>query len=110
MHRDLKPQNILLEVGSSPYTIANPEQITLKIADFGISRQLNNDSLAKTRCGTMCYMVGLYYFYINILCEHFTGTRNTKWNCIRSQVRLLGIGCHFVSNGCRTGAISTLSV
>ena len=48
IHRDLKPANILLS-DSSPGA-------DVKLADFGLSRQINAESLAKTYVGTPLYM------------------------------------------------------
>ncbi|EFJ50438.1 hypothetical protein VOLCADRAFT_58372, partial [Volvox carteri f. nagariensis] len=48
IHRDLKPQNLLLsDNGSSP---------ALKIADFGFARSLQPAGLAETLCGSPLYM------------------------------------------------------
>ncbi|GIL66257.1 hypothetical protein Vafri_19869 [Volvox africanus] len=48
IHRDLKPQNLLLsDTGPSP---------TLKIADFGFARSLQPAGLAETLCGSPLYM------------------------------------------------------
>lgn len=48
IHRDLKPQNILLTVDS--------EDAVLKIADFGFARALNPLDMAATVCGSPLYM------------------------------------------------------
>ncbi|KAK9862862.1 hypothetical protein WJX84_010508 [Apatococcus fuscideae] len=48
VHRDLKPQNLLLSDGS-------PEAV-LKIADFGFARHLQPQGLADTLCGSPLYM------------------------------------------------------
>ena len=48
VHRDLKPQNLLL-------TEASPSGI-LKIGDFGFARQLGPSKLAETLCGSPLYM------------------------------------------------------
>jgi serine/threonine-protein kinase ULK2 len=48
IHRDLKPQNLLL-------TSLEPEA-TIKIADFGFARFLNGNDLAQTLCGSPLYM------------------------------------------------------
>ncbi|KAG7378596.1 Serine/threonine-protein kinase ulk2 [Phytophthora boehmeriae] len=48
IHRDLKPQNLLL-VEDSPTS-------ALKIADFGFARHLATTSLAETLCGSPLYM------------------------------------------------------
>lgn len=49
VHRDLKPQNLLL---TAPRLDA-----TLKIADFGFARHLAKASMAETICGSPLYMV-----------------------------------------------------
>jgi len=46
-HRDLKPTNLLLK---------NDEGTIVKIADFGLSKILNNESMMQTACGTPIYV------------------------------------------------------
>lgn len=55
IHRDLKPQNILLCHDES---ITNPtsNDITLKIADFGFARFLQDGVMAATLCGSPQFM------------------------------------------------------
>lgn len=53
IHRDLKPANILFSIKNS--TSTKPEDMTLKIADFGISRFLEDGDIALTRIGTRDY-------------------------------------------------------
>ncbi|KAK9818339.1 hypothetical protein WJX72_010890 [[Myrmecia] bisecta] len=48
VHRDLKPQNLLLSDASA--------QAVLKIADFGFARNLQPQGLAETLCGSPLYM------------------------------------------------------
>ncbi|KAK1354669.1 serine/threonine-protein kinase ATG1c [Heracleum sosnowskyi] len=48
IHRDLKPQNLLLST--------NGEDSVLKIADFGFARSLQPRNLAETLCGSPLYM------------------------------------------------------
>lgn len=48
VHRDLKPQNLLLS--------DNTPQAVLKIADFGFARHLQQQELANTLCGSPLYM------------------------------------------------------
>ena len=50
IHRDLKPQNLLL---SKRQGSALP---ALKIADFGFARHLGNTAMAETLCGSPLYM------------------------------------------------------
>jgi serine/threonine-protein kinase ULK/ATG1 len=57
VHRDLKPQNILLCYNpNSPTGGRSPTDITLKIADFGFARFLNEGMMAVTLCGSPMYM------------------------------------------------------
>ena len=59
MHRDVKPQNLLLappsarSVDGRATASALP---TLKLADFGFARYLQTSSLAETLCGSPLYM------------------------------------------------------
>jgi len=48
VHRDLKPHNILTKI--------NGEKITLKIADFGLARIIQENDMANTMCGSPIYM------------------------------------------------------
>ncbi|KAK8532014.1 hypothetical protein V6N12_053466 [Hibiscus sabdariffa] len=48
IHRDLKPQNLLLST--------NDSSAVLKIADFGFARSLQPRGLAETLCGSPLYM------------------------------------------------------
>ncbi|XP_022983329.1 serine/threonine-protein kinase ATG1c-like [Cucurbita maxima] len=48
IHRDLKPQNLLLS--------ASDDNSVLKIADFGFARSLQPRGLAETLCGSPLYM------------------------------------------------------
>ena len=48
IHRDLKPQNLLL-------TVASPDA-ELKIADFGFARYMHPTGMAETLCGSPLYM------------------------------------------------------
>ncbi|CAI9098311.1 OLC1v1034934C1 [Oldenlandia corymbosa var. corymbosa] len=48
IHRDLKPQNLLLST--------NDDKSILKIADFGFARSLQDSRLAETLCGSPLYM------------------------------------------------------
>eukprot|EP00076_Gallus_gallus_P012814 XP_015131134.2 serine/threonine-protein kinase ULK1 isoform X3 [Gallus gallus] len=54
IHRDLKPQNILLSYSGGRKS--NPNNIRIKIADFGFARYLQNNMMAATLCGSPMYM------------------------------------------------------
>ncbi|KAM4710374.1 serine/threonine-protein kinase ULK1 isoform 2-T2 [Discoglossus pictus] len=54
IHRDLKPQNILLSCAGGRRS--NPNNIRIKIADFGFARYLQNNMMAATLCGSPMYM------------------------------------------------------
>ena len=75
IHRDVKPQNLLLDPSPEFYARASPEAVpyaahanslipatgvsslpTLKLADFGFARSLPSTSLAETLCGSPLYM------------------------------------------------------
>lgn len=75
IHRDIKPQNLLLNPAPAYWSKRAPEDIPmamsaqsliptvglttlpqLKIADFGFARHLPNQSLAETLCGSPLYM------------------------------------------------------
>ena len=45
VHRDIKPKNIMLDVSGN-----------VKIVDFGVSKVLTGDTIARTRSGTFEYM------------------------------------------------------
>ena len=63
MHRDLKPQNILMhadkELHDTKITAQHfiRGQICLKLADFGFARILNESQMAATLCGSPMYRV-----------------------------------------------------
>ena len=57
VHRDLKPQNILLSYDPRlTKKSASPDQMMLKIADFGFARFLQDGNMAATLCGSPMYM------------------------------------------------------
>ncbi|KAI8929629.1 kinase-like domain-containing protein [Entophlyctis helioformis] len=49
VHRDLKPENLLMA--------SKDEHAEVKLADFGLSTLVDNDSMLKTSCGTLTYCV-----------------------------------------------------
>ncbi|KDQ51690.1 hypothetical protein JAAARDRAFT_40928 [Jaapia argillacea MUCL 33604] len=58
IHRDIKPQNLLLNP-ASPEELSRGHPIgvpILKVADFGFARSLPNAMLAETLCGSPLYM------------------------------------------------------
>ncbi|KAG0255168.1 Serine/threonine-protein kinase ulk2 [Actinomortierella ambigua] len=56
IHRDLKPQNLLLHPVSPSEDTSGYALPTLKVADFGFARSLQPRSLAETLCGSPLYM------------------------------------------------------
>ncbi|KAM4576676.1 serine/threonine-protein kinase ULK1a isoform 1-T1 [Odontesthes bonariensis] len=54
LHRDLKPQNILL--CHSEGRRSNSSSTSIKIADFGFARHLQTNTMAATLCGSPMYM------------------------------------------------------
>uniref|UniRef100_A0A672LV90 Serine/threonine-protein kinase ULK1-like n=1 Tax=Sinocyclocheilus grahami TaxID=75366 RepID=A0A672LV90_SINGR len=54
IHRDLKPQNILLSYSTGRKS--NPNNICIKLADFGFARYLQANTMAATLCGSPMYM------------------------------------------------------
>ena len=58
VHRDIKPQNLLLQIpDDESLASGHPREIPLiKVADFGFARNLPAASLAKTLCGSPLYM------------------------------------------------------
>lgn len=54
IHRDLKPQNILLSYSTGRKS--NPNNICIKLADFGFARYLQGNTMAATLCGSPMYM------------------------------------------------------
>lgn len=59
VHRDLKPQNLLLSKGSMTMeddVVNNPSSFTIKVADFGFAREISQDNMAETLCGSPLYM------------------------------------------------------
>ncbi|KAF8932039.1 Serine/threonine-protein kinase [Dissophora ornata] len=56
IHRDLKPQNLLLHPSSNSKDGSGYGLPILKVADFGFARSLPHLSLAETLCGSPLYM------------------------------------------------------
>lgn len=58
VHRDIKPQNLLLQIPDDECLATGhpPEIPQIKLADFGFARSLPAASLAKTLCGSPLYM------------------------------------------------------
>ncbi|KAG0010988.1 Serine/threonine-protein kinase, partial [Entomortierella chlamydospora] len=56
IHRDLKPQNLLLHPPSNSKEGSGYGLPVLKVADFGFARSLPRLSLAETLCGSPLYM------------------------------------------------------
>ncbi|TRM70384.1 kinase-like domain-containing protein [Schizophyllum amplum] len=58
IHRDIKPQNLLLNpAGPDEFARGHPLGVpVLKVADFGFARSLPNAMMAETLCGSPLYM------------------------------------------------------
>ncbi|EJD51820.1 kinase-like protein [Auricularia subglabra TFB-10046 SS5] len=59
IHRDLKPQNLLLSPQSESDKVKGTHPVgvpILKVADFGFARSLPNAMMAETLCGSPLYM------------------------------------------------------
>ncbi|KAJ1910143.1 Serine/threonine-protein kinase [Tieghemiomyces parasiticus] len=60
IHRDIKPQNLLLCPPTAEYVMGASESLqqypNLKVADFGFARSLPSQDLAETLCGSPLYM------------------------------------------------------
>lgn len=67
VHRDLKPQNLLLNADAS----------ILKLADFGFARYVQPDDLAETLCGSPLYMVTVVMMLIVGRHRRSFGTKST---------------------------------
>ena len=66
MHRDLKPQNILLNFRVDK-SIATNKDIQLKIADFGFARFLQDGVMAATLCGSVRFTFFIYLKLVKYL-------------------------------------------
>ncbi|XP_003384166.1 PREDICTED: serine/threonine-protein kinase ULK1-like [Amphimedon queenslandica] len=56
IHRDIKPQNLLLSYPPNKTPAASFQSATIKLADFGFARYLNGADMAATLCGSPLYM------------------------------------------------------
>lgn len=56
IHRDIKPQNLLLSYPPSRREHRQFRDATIKLADFGFARYLTGTDLAATLCGSPLYM------------------------------------------------------
>lgn len=53
-HRDIKPQNIFINYKNNKKD--DPSSIELKIGDFGFAKEIENDDMENTLCGTPMYI------------------------------------------------------
>ena len=106
IHRDLKPPNILVETDTKKLiTDLNLDQIVLKIADFGLAKQMEKNQLLQTGCGTMAYMAP------EIMCNSKYDSKVDIWSvgvilyeCITGKIPfemcdLLNLMTHYKSEG-----------
>uniref|UniRef100_A0A8C2ZY99 non-specific serine/threonine protein kinase n=1 Tax=Cyclopterus lumpus TaxID=8103 RepID=A0A8C2ZY99_CYCLU len=85
LHRDLKPQNILLCHPEGRRS--SPINTSIKIADFGFARHLQTNTMAATLCGSPMYMVS---HSISKLC--LSGHRLLRSSCPRTMMPRLICG------------------
>ncbi|KAF8561584.1 hypothetical protein P879_09167 [Paragonimus westermani] len=75
VHRDLKPANILIRHNHTSEGVAITkiplEDLTFKVADFGMARVFSDDEEFRTICGTYLYMVGVVKL-LHIICTYPT--------------------------------------
>jgi serine/threonine-protein kinase ULK/ATG1 len=102
VHRDLKPQNLLLFE-------AEDGSMEVKIADFGFARALGPEKMAETLCGSPLYMapeiltghqydakadlwsIGAILFEMVCCCKIY------EYNEMKDSVYLIGV-CRFVGS------------
>ncbi|KAK8546361.1 hypothetical protein V6N13_067586 [Hibiscus sabdariffa] len=113
IHRDLKPQNLLLST--------NDSRADLKIADFGFARSLQPRGLAETLCGSPLYMapeimqlqkydakadlwsVGAILFQLVTGKTPFTGNNQIQLlqNIMKSTELLFPMGNNYLTADCK---------
>ena len=54
-HRDLKPENILVKSKDNPI---------IKLSDFGLSRMIDEGSVAKTLCGFLLFVFEPFFLFL----------------------------------------------
>ena len=75
IHRDLKPQNILIESDEALQSADTvPDQFVLKLADFGLAKQMEKNQLLQTGCGTIAYMAP------EIMCQSKYDSKADIWS------------------------------
>lgn len=109
LHRDLKPENLLLVKNSSLKNSKGPltwNECTLKISDFGFSRQLPTDTfLAQTFCGTQVYMspeviwtIFLFFFPFCFCLTIQNLQKGHKRSTVRKEIGFLELWLHPLRN------------
>ena len=70
VYRDLKPENILVDLNGD-----------LKIADFGLSKYLNNEEFSYSFCGSSEYFIYLRYslFIVVYGVSFFASSKSLGW-------------------------------
>ena len=75
IHRDLKPQNILVHCDkASKSKDFELDEIVLKLADFGLAKQMAKNERLQTGCGTIAYMAP------EIMCQSEYDSKADIWS------------------------------
>lgn len=75
VHRDIKPRNLLVNFKKKRQSIHyNFQDIQIKLADFGFAKQLEEDFMSETLCGTPFYMAP------EIICSNKVHKSSDLWS------------------------------
>ncbi|XP_076452282.1 serine/threonine-protein kinase unc-51-like [Babylonia areolata] len=93
VHRDMKPQNILICYPKGGSKLSTPPtQLQLKIADFGFARFLEEGKMAGTLCGSPMYMAP------EVIMSHKYDSKADLWSVGTIMFQCLTGKAPFVAN------------